>query len=121
MKKNVLKFVQLKKFNHCSYASIYEVISIGGDVLMQTKTATVRNQVGLRSRDATIFVSKANEFSSSIHIQYNQKLVNGKSLLGVLSCSILGGSVITLYADGSDEEDAIRELSDMLENGFSDY
>lgn len=85
---------------------------------MQVQVTTVNNQIGLRARDATIFVHKANEFSSSIHIKYNGKLVNGKSLLGVLSASILGGAQITIYADGTDEIDAIRELSELVECSF---
>lgn len=85
---------------------------------MQAKTAIVRNQVGLRSRAATIFVTKANEFASSIHIKYNGKLVNGKSLLGVLSASIIGGTEVTIYAAGSDEIDALRELNELIVCGL---
>ncbi|MBQ3408955.1 MAG: HPr family phosphocarrier protein [Clostridia bacterium] len=88
---------------------------------MQKTNAVVRNQVGLRSRAATIFVAKASEFTSSVHVQYNEKLINGKSLLGVLSCSVIGGATITIYTDGPDEEKAILELSELVETGFTDY
>lgn len=85
---------------------------------MEIKTITVHNQIGLRSREATIFVSKAKEFSSSIQVKYNHKLINGKSLLGVLSASIVGGATITIYVDGDDEIDALRELSELVECGL---
>ena len=77
---------------------------------MYVKDVTVQNQVGLHARPATFFIQKANTFKSSIWIQKDDRRVNAKSLLGVLSLAISGGSTVTLIADGPDEIDAISGL-----------
>lgn len=81
---------------------------------MYTKTAVVNNQVGLHARPATFFIQKANEFKSSIWVEVEERRVNAKSLLGVLSMGITTGTEITLIADGPDEEAAVKSLSAML-------
>ena len=75
---------------------------------MYTKTAVVNNQVGLHARPATFFIQKANEFKSSIWVEVEERRVNAKSLLGVLSLGIVKGTEITLIANGPDEEEAGR-------------
>ena len=59
---------------------------------MYTKTAVVNNQVGLHARPATFFIQKANEFKSSIWVEVEERRVNAKSLLGVLSLGIVKGT-----------------------------
>ena len=60
---------------------------------MYVKEVTVENQVGLHARPATFFIQKANEFKSSIWVEKEERRVNAKSLLGVLSLGIVGGGV----------------------------
>ena len=67
---------------------------------MCDKTVTVQNQVGLHARPATFFVQKANEFKSSIWVEKEERRVNAKSLLGVLSLGIMGGTEINILASG---------------------
>ena len=55
---------------------------------MYSKTAAVKNQVGLHARPATFFIQKANEFKSNIWVEKDERRVNAKSLLGVLSMGI---------------------------------
>ena len=74
------------------------------------KDVTVENQVGLHARPATFFIQKANTYKSSIWIQKDDRRVNAKSLLGVLSMAIAGGSTVTLIADGPDETEALNGL-----------
>ena len=74
---------------------------------MYTKEATVNNQVGLHARPATFFIQKANEFKSSIWVEKEERRVNAKSLLGVLSLGIVQGTVIQLIADGPDADAAV--------------
>ena len=88
---------------------------------MQRKTVTVANQIGLRSRVATIFIDKAKEFESTVHIRANERSANGKSLLGVLSLGITGGKTIELVVNGSDEEVAIVTLKELIDSGFENY
>ena len=69
---------------------------------MYMKETTVNNQVGLHARPATFFIQKANEFKSSIWVEKDDRRVNAKSLLGVLSLGIVKGTAINLIADGPD-------------------
>ncbi len=85
---------------------------------MFSKEVTVQNQVGLHARPATFFIQKANEFKSSIWIEKDERRVNAKSLLGVLSLGIVGGTGIKIIADGSDEEAAVEDLVKLIESGF---
>ncbi len=87
---------------------------------MINKDVTVLNQVGLHARPATFFIQKANEFKSGIWIVKDERKVNAKSLLGVLSLGITRGSEITIVADGADEEDAVEELAKLVQVSFSE-
>ena len=87
---------------------------------MFTKEATVNNQVGLYARPATFFIQKANEFKSSIWIERDERRVNAKSLLGVLSLGIVKGTAVNIVADGVDENEAIATLSELIDSDFSE-
>ena len=87
---------------------------------MYEKDVTVQNQVGLHARPATFFIQKANEFKSSIWVENEERRVNAKSLLGVLSLGIMGGTQIRIKASGSDEEQAVEELVKLVESGFAE-
>ena len=84
------------------------------------KDVTVENQVGLHARPATFFIQKANEFKSSIWVEKEERRVNAKSLLGVLSLGIAGGTTIRVIADGQDEEAAVEALVKLVNSGFAD-
>ena len=83
---------------------------------MFVKDVKVENQVGLHARPATFFIQKANEYKSSIWVEKEERRVNAKSLLGVLSLGIVQGTAITLIADGVDEKEAVDALVDLIEN-----
>ena len=87
---------------------------------MFVKDVTVENQVGLHARPATFFIQKANEFKSSIWVEKQERRVNAKSLLGVLSLGIMGGTDIRIIADGSDEKEAVVGLVALVKSGFTD-
>ena len=87
---------------------------------MFVKDVTVENQVGLHARPATFFIQKANEFKSSIWVEKEERRVNAKSLLGVLSLGIMGGTDIRIIADGTDEEDAVNGLVALVQSGFNE-
>ena len=89
-------------------------------VVMYTKDVEVKNQVGLHARPATFFIQKANEFKSSIWVEKEDRRVNAKSLLGVLSLGIMGGTTIRILAGGPDEETAVDELVKLVESGFAE-
>ncbi len=87
---------------------------------MCTKEVVIDNQVGLHARPATFFIQKANEFKSSIWVEKEERRVNAKSLLGVLSLGIVKGTAVKLIADGADEEEAIATLSELIASDFSE-
>ena len=87
---------------------------------MYVKEVMVQNQVGLHARPATFFIQKANEFKSSIWVEKEERRVNAKSLLGVLSLGIIGGTTIKIIADGSDETEAVEGLAELVESGFAE-
>lgn len=86
---------------------------------MTVKEAVVNNQVGLYARPATFFIQKANEFKCSIWMEKDERRVNAKSLLGVLSLGVVQGTSINLIADGVDEAEAVDSLVELLANGLS--
>lgn len=87
---------------------------------MYSQEAVVNNQVGLHARPATFFIQKANEFKSSIWVEKDDRRVNAKSLLGVLSLGIVKGTTINLIADGPDEEAAIKALVELIDSEFTE-
>ncbi len=86
---------------------------------MCVKEVLVENQVGLHARPATFFIQKANEFKASIWVEKEERRVNAKSLLGVLSLGIVGGTTIKILADGADEEEAVDSLVELVKSGFA--
>jgi len=87
---------------------------------MVAKEVVVKNQVGLHARPATFFIQKANEFKSSIWVEKEERRVNAKSLLGVLSLGIVKGTSVTLIAEGVDESAAVATLAELVESNFAE-
>lgn len=82
---------------------------------MISKEIVVRCESGLHNKQATYFVQKANEFSSSIWVEVDNRRMNAKSLLGIMSLGIITGAIVVLTADGPDAEDAIAALEALLQ------
>ena len=87
---------------------------------MFSKEIVVRCESGLHNKQATYFVQKANEFESSIWLESDNRKMNAKSLLGVLSLGIAKGMSVTLTADGQDEELALQGLQALINSGFAE-
>ena len=85
---------------------------------MVTQEVTINNEVGLHARPATFFIQKANEYKCSIWVEKEERRVNAKSLLGVLSLGIVKGTTVNIIADGSDEEEAIATLVELVNSDF---
>jgi len=117
----VLYNISIKQVNSIFYPFI--LLSgnfMNGEIFMFVKDVTVQNKVGLHARPATFFIQKANEYKSSIWIEKEERRVNAKSLLGILSLGIIGGTTIRIIADGSDEQDAVEGLVDLVDSGFAE-
>lgn len=87
---------------------------------MITKEVKISNAIGLHARPATFFIQKANTYNSTVWVEKDDRRVNAKSLLGVLSLGIAKGMTIVLVADGQDEEQAIEGLTELIDSGFDD-
>ena len=82
---------------------------------MYTEKTVVKCASGLHNKQATYFIQKANDFKSSIWIEADERKINAKSLLGVLSMAVVTGTDVTISAEGTDEEEAVKTLTGMLE------
>jgi len=87
---------------------------------MVIRSVTINNQVGLHARPATFFIQKANEYKCSIWVEKDDRKVNAKSLLGVLSLGIVCGTTISIIADGTDEQAAVDTLADLVNSKFEE-
>ena len=87
---------------------------------MLSQTVVVNNQVGLHARPATFFIQKANEYKSSIWLEREERKVNAKSLLGVLSLGVVKGGEVTIVAEGEDEKEAVAGLVALVEANFGE-
>ena len=87
---------------------------------MVKKEVMVTNNIGLHARPATFFIQKANTYKCSVWVEKDERKVNAKSLLGVLSLGIAKGMSITLIADGQDEVGAIDGLVELIQTGVAE-
>ena len=83
---------------------------------MVNKEVIVNCESGLHNRQATYFVQKANEYTCSIWLESENRKMNAKSLLGIMSLGIVTGATVTLSAVGADAEDAINALEALLQH-----
>lgn len=81
---------------------------------MKEKTFTITDDTGVHARPATLLVNKAGQFQSEVEMQYNGKTVNLKSIMGVMSLGVPKGAEIKITADGSDEEQAIAGIEEVI-------
>lgn len=78
------------------------------------------NRLGMHARPCAEFVKLAGDFSSSILVTRNEMRVNGKSIMGVLMLAAEKGSALTITADGSDAEEAVEALANLVRGGFDE-
>ena len=87
---------------------------------MKSCDVVITNASGLHARPATFFIQKANCYKSTILVEKDDRKVNAKSLLGVLSLGIAKGMTVTLIADGQDEDMALSGLAALINSGFNE-
>ena len=107
--------IMLMKLSHINLSMIEKRV-----FQMYVKEVLVQNKAGLHARPATFFIQKANEYKATIWVEKEERRVNAKSLLGVLSLGIIGGTTIKIIADGADETDAVEGLAALVESGFAE-
>jgi phosphocarrier protein len=87
---------------------------------MKSREVVITNASGLHARPATFFIQKANCYKSSIWVEKDDRRVNAKSLLGVLSLGIAKGMTVNLIAEGQDEDTALAGLAALIDSGFAE-
>lgn len=88
--------------------------------MMSTRQVTVVNPQGFHARPAHLFVKLATTFQSQIEIVKGNEVVNGKSILDLLTLGAGNGTTLTLRADGPDAEAAVDALARLIEGGFGE-
>ncbi|MFJ7935520.1 HPr family phosphocarrier protein [Sporosarcina sp. NPDC096371] len=83
---------------------------------MAERTVEVKMKTGLQARQAALFVQEANRFTADIFLKKENRQVNAKSIMGIMSLAIARGTSVTLVADGIDEDQALSTLSGLVEN-----
>jgi phosphotransferase system HPr (HPr) family protein len=81
-------------------------------------TLTVTHEVGLHARPAALFVKKAGQFDADVRVSHDEKEVNAKSILQVLTLGVEKDGVITVRAEGDDAEEALEGLKMLVESDF---
>ncbi|WP_080844073.1 HPr family phosphocarrier protein [Cytobacillus gottheilii] len=82
---------------------------------MVEKQVEVKLKTGLQARPAALFVQEANRFASDIFLERDGKKVNAKSIMGLMSLAVSTGATITLIANGSDEQEALEQLANYIQ------
>lgn len=83
------------------------------------KIVQIRNELGLHARPAALFVKRASEFDADIMVSKDGRVVNGKSILDIMTLTARKGSIIKIKAEGTDEEAAVAALVRLVEAGFA--
>jgi len=78
------------------------------------------NKLGLHARAAAKFVTTASAYGADIYLARGDQKVNGKSIMGVMMLAAAQGSLLELYVDGNDEEQAARALVELINNRFDE-
>jgi len=86
---------------------------------MAKETVTITDEIGFHARTASLFAKKAGGFESDIRVSYNDKTVNGKSMLAIMTLGVKSNATVELSTDGDDETEALKSLIDLVENNFN--
>ena len=81
---------------------------------MITKQITIKIPTGLEARPIALLVQVASQYESSIYVESEEKKVNAKSIMGMMSLAIAAGEPVTVIADGADEEAAMENIEKYL-------
>jgi len=87
---------------------------------MQEVTLVVQHSAGLHARPATLFVQTAKKYTSEITVRKDDRQVNAKSILSLLTLGANMGAQITIRATGGDEEAAVKALQGLVEGNFGE-
>jgi phosphocarrier protein HPr len=84
------------------------------------KTFVIKNEKGMHIRPAGDFVKIVKQFDVKVEIEYNGKKVNGKSVMSIMSLGMKKGSEMKIIAEGQQEAEVLKALSEFVESGFGE-
>jgi len=87
---------------------------------MKKAKVVIQNETGLHARPSSMLVDNASKYEADVEIVYNDKAVNAKSIMGVMSLGIGHDAELVIKADGSDEEEAVQAIVELIETGFGE-
>ena len=87
---------------------------------MTSRSVTVTNPLGLHARAAARFVHLATRFTSQIRVMRDARVMDGKSIMGILLLAAARGTTLTITAEGVDEANAVDALTQLVESGFGE-
>jgi phosphocarrier protein HPr len=87
---------------------------------MTRREVTICNRLGLHARAAAKFVHVATRYSCDIRVARDSRVMDGKSIMGILLLSAAQGTTLLISADGRDEADAIAALEELVNSGFGE-
>lgn len=82
---------------------------------MKKVEVTIKNKAGLHARPSSLFVQTASKYDSDINVIFDDEVINGKSIMGLMLLAAEQGRILTLECDGDDEEEMIKDLIDLIE------
>lgn len=88
--------------------------------MTETRTLKLKNKLGMHARSAASFVKVAQQFKAKIYIERNGQIVNGDSILDILTLGCPYGGMLTIKAEGIDASAALDELEKLIENKFGE-
>lgn len=100
--------------------ALFKKTSSGNATQRVVKELTVTNKLGIHARPAALFVKTAGRFESSINVEKDGEVVNGKSIMGLIMLAAGYGSRLKIIAEGKDAEAAIAELEKLFERKFDE-
>lgn len=81
---------------------------------MISKKMTIKIPSGLEARPVALFVQVASQYDSTIYVESDEKKINAKSIMGMMSLGLTAGEEVVVCANGNDEEDAIANIEKYL-------
>lgn len=87
---------------------------------MVTKDIEISNKLGLHARAATKFANLSGQFSCALKVRCKDKFIDGKSIMSLMLLAASKGTVISIVADGEDEDAAVQALEDLISNKFGE-
>jgi phosphotransferase system HPr (HPr) family protein len=87
---------------------------------MTSCDATIRNRLGLHARAAAKFVQLATRFRAQIRVSHDGRVMDGKSIMGILLLAASCGTTITIIGEGPDEQEALSALCQLIDSGFGE-